>query len=61
MRKGMGKEARLSFMGHAATPSWRTATGWLTDFVVSRATGTAERDAVRCPATGGFIPTPWGS
>ena len=28
MRKGKGKEARLSFMGHAATPSWRTAAGF---------------------------------
>ena len=58
MRKGKGREARLAFMGHALMEN---GNGLLTDFVVSRATGTAERDAVRCPATGGFIPTPWGS
>ena len=43
MRKGKGKEAKLSFMGHALMEN---GNGLLTDFVVSRATGTAERDAV---------------
>ena len=62
MRKGKGREARLAFMGHALMEN---GNGLLTDFVVSRATGTAERAAVpvtlcRCPATGGFIPTPLG-
>ena len=41
MRKG--REARLSFMGHALMEN---GNGLLMDFVVSRATGTAERDAV---------------
>ena len=43
MRKGKGKEARLAFMGHALMEN---GNGLLVDFVVSRATGTAERDAV---------------
>ena len=43
MRKGKGREARLSFMGHALMEN---GNGLLMDFVVSRATGTAERDAV---------------
>ena len=43
MRKGKGKEARLAFMGHALMEN---RNGLLPDFVVSRATGTAERDAV---------------
>ena len=43
MRKGKGKEARLSFMGHALMEN---GNGLLMDFVVSRATGTAEREAV---------------
>ena len=43
MRKGKGKEARLSFMGHALMEN---GNGLLMDFMVSRATGTAERDAV---------------
>ena len=43
MRKGKGKEAKLAFMGHALMEN---GNGLLTDFVVSRATGTAERDAV---------------
>ena len=66
MRKGKGKEARLSFMGHALMEN---GNGLLTDFVVSRATGTAERDAFpcdagRCPAAGLSSqdpgPRPWG-
>ena len=36
MRKGKGKEARLSFMGHALMEN---DNGLLMDFVVSRATG----------------------
>ena len=43
MRKGKGREARLAFTGHALMEN---GNGLLTDFVVSRATGTAERDAV---------------
>ena len=43
MRKGKGKEARLVFMGHALMEN---RNGLLMDFVVSGATGTAERDAV---------------
>ena len=43
MRKGKGKEARLVFMGHALMEN---RNGMLMDFVVSSATGTAERDAV---------------
>ena len=43
MRKGKGREARLSFMGHALMEN---GNGVLMDFVVSRATGTAEREAV---------------
>ncbi len=43
MRKGKGREARLAFMGHALMEK---GNGLLTDFVVSRATGTAERYAV---------------
>ena len=43
MRKGKGREARLAFMGHALMEN---GNGLLVDFVVSRATGTAERDAV---------------
>ena len=43
MRKGKGKEARLAFMGHALMEN---GNGLLVGFVVSRATGTAERDAV---------------
>ena len=43
MRKGKGKEAKLVFMGHALMENRR---GMLMDFVVSGATGTAERDAV---------------
>ena len=38
MRKGKGREARLSFMGHAL----KNGNGLLMDFVVSRATGRAE-------------------
>ena len=41
MRKGKGREARLSFMGHALMEN---GNGLLMDFVVSRATGRAERD-----------------
>ena len=43
MRKGNGKEAKLVFMGHALMEN---RNGLLMDFVVSGATGTAERDAV---------------
>ena len=43
MRNGKGREAKLSFMGHALMEN---GNGLLTDFGVSRATGTAERDAV---------------
>ena len=43
MRKGKGKEAKLVFMGHALMEN---RNGLLMDFVVSNATGTAERDAV---------------
>ena len=43
MRKGKGREAKLAFMGHALMEN---SNGLLMDFVVSRATGTAERDAV---------------
>ena len=43
MRKGEGREARLSFMGHALMEN---GNGVLMDFLVSRATGRAEREAV---------------
>ena len=43
MRKGKGKEAKLVFMGHALMEN---RNGLVMDFVVSEATGTAERDAV---------------
>ena len=43
MRKGKGKEAKLVFMGHALMEN---GNGLLLDFLVSSATGTAERDAV---------------
>ena len=43
MRKGKGREAKLVFMGHALMEN---GNGLLMDFVVSSATGTAERDAV---------------
>ncbi len=43
MRKGKGKEAKLVFMGHALMEN---RNGLLMDFLVSRATGTAEREAV---------------
>ena len=42
-RKGKGKEARLVFMAHALMEN---RNGLLVDFVVSEATGTAERDVV---------------
>jgi len=42
-RKGRGREARLSFMAHALMENHH---GLLVDFVVTAATGTAERDAV---------------
>ena len=42
MRKGKWKEAKLVFMGHALMEN---RNGMLMDFVVSSATGTAERDA----------------
>ena len=43
MRKGKGKETKLVCMGDALMENRR---GMLMDFVVSGATGTAERDAV---------------
>ena len=43
MRKGLGKEARLVFMGHALMENRH---GLLVDFQVTHATGTAERDIV---------------
>ena len=43
LRKGPGKEARLAFMGHALMENRH---GLLMDFIVSQATGTAERDPV---------------
>jgi len=42
-RKGKGKEARLVFMAHALMEN---RNGLLTDFQVTEATGTAERDVV---------------
>ena len=43
MRKGKGREARLAFTGRALMEK---GNGLLTDFVVNRVTGTAERYAV---------------
>lgn len=43
MRKGKGKKAKLVFMGHALMENRNRL---VLDFVVSEATGTAERDAV---------------
>ena len=43
LRKGQGKKARLAFMGHAPMEN---RNGLLMNFIVSQATGTAERDAV---------------
>ncbi len=43
MRKGKGKEARLSFLAHALMENRH---GLLVDFQVTAATGTAERDVV---------------
>jgi transposase len=43
MRKGKGKEAKLSYLGHALMENRH---GLLADFQVTLATGTAERDAV---------------
>ena len=42
-RKGKGKEARLVFMAHALMEN---RNGMLTDFQVTQATGTSERDSV---------------
>ncbi len=42
-KKGSGKEARLSYAGHALMENHN---GLLVDFQLSQATGTAERDAV---------------
>jgi transposase len=42
-KKGRGKEARLSYMGHALMENHN---GLLIDFQMTTATGTAERDAV---------------
>ena len=56
MRKGKGREARLSFMGHALMENGN----WLLmDFVVSRATGRAEREAV--PVMRGYRPRTLGA
>ena len=43
MRKGKGKEAKLSFLGHALMENRH---GLLVDFQVTEATGTAEREMV---------------
>jgi len=43
LRKGKGKEAKLVFMAHALMEN---RNGMLTDFQVTSATGTAERDVV---------------
>ena len=43
MKKGKGKEAKLSFMGHALMEN---RNGLLVDFQITTATGTAERDVV---------------
>ena len=43
IRKGKGREARLSFMGHALMEN---GNGLLMNFLVSRAIGRAEREAV---------------
>ena len=43
MRKGLGKEEKLVFMGHALMENRH---GLLVDFQVTHATGTAERDMV---------------
>ena len=60
MRKGKGREAKLSFMGHALMEN---GNGLLMDFVVSSATGRAEREAVgdagRCEGSGGTVPRLW--
>ena len=42
-KKGKGKEAKLAFLGHALMENRH---GLLVDFVITQATGTAERDAV---------------
>jgi hypothetical protein len=42
-KKARGKEAKLGFLGHALMENRH---GMLVDFVVTRATGTAERDVV---------------
>ena len=59
-RKGKGKEARLVFMAHALMEN---RNGMLTDFQVTQATGTAERDSVPVlldqPGSGGFVPRLW--
>src|SRR5215212_1073580 len=43
MKRGKGKEAKLSFMGHALMEN---RNGLLVDFQVTTATGTAEREVV---------------
>jgi transposase len=61
-RKGHGKEARLSFQAHALMENRH---GLLVDFVVTPATGTAERDAVPALLDGarerGFRPRTLGA
>ena len=61
-RKGKGKEARLVFMAHALMEN---RNGLLVDFLVSEATGTAERDAVPVLLAGvrerGFHPRTLGA
>lgn len=47
-RKGKGKESRLCYLGHAMMEN---RNGLVVDGLVSRATGTAERDAAWCMAS----------
>ena len=60
MRKGKEREARLSFMGLALMEN---GNGLLMDFMVSSATGTAEREAVpvrwTMPGSGATVPRRW--
>ena len=60
-RKGKGKEAKLTFMGHALMENRH---GLLVDFQVTEATGTAERDVtpklLRQARDRGFHPTTVG-
>ena len=62
LKKGKGKEAKLSFMGHALMEN---RNGLLVDFQLTAATGTAERDVVPdlldAAVERGFHPKTWGS